>query len=224
MPFPLLDAPQIAKFHSSLSQPIGSVFALFCNALSGSKPFRFQWFKDGEELGGQSSTLLHSARFQVDTKQVFSHLMLHDLVPSDSGNYSCTVSNDFGLHTQWSVLQVKGLFLSYYIEFIVAQCALDNFTNMGRQLCLFPLKFTLNCVQFNCFLSTCNWHQSCVLLTASLVYFWPMLFIGFIMFSFKSFYFTMILMIILWCNCSSQSIGIVCSVLFILRSSFAFFH
>ena len=115
-PSQFIESPQIAKFSSIISQPKGSLFALFCNVLIGSKPLLFQWFKNGNQIpiannkkeSSFSSSVL-DGRFQIDTKAVFSQLMLHDLVATDSGNYSCIVSNEHGFDTQWSMLQVKGL-------------------------------------------------------------------------------------------------------------------
>lgn len=107
----MLDGPQIAKFPPFTDVPSGSVFPLFFNVLKRLKndQLRFQWFKDGVEIGG-NSLVIDSSRYQIDTKFILSQFMLHDLVPSDTGNYSCVVTRDQSgqFDVQWTLLQVKG--------------------------------------------------------------------------------------------------------------------
>lgn len=78
-----------------------------CSVISGTKPLRFQWLKNGMEFD-QSSNGFEAKRYDIDTKPFSSHFALHDIDSNDAGNYSCIVSNSFGFDAQWSVLQVKG--------------------------------------------------------------------------------------------------------------------
>lgn len=60
---------------------------LKCKA-SGSSPLRFQWLKDGDPS-------IHR-RLQPRLKTNMWYLKLKDLVPLDSGKYTCIVSNTYG--------------------------------------------------------------------------------------------------------------------------------
>ncbi|XP_068709960.1 fibroblast growth factor receptor-like 1 isoform X2 [Montipora foliosa] len=58
-----------------------------CKA-NGSTPLKFQWFKDGQ------ATI--ERRLQPRLKTNMWYLKLKDLVPLDSGRYTCVVSNSYG--------------------------------------------------------------------------------------------------------------------------------
>ena len=98
-------SPKIVQFHPFHSQPNGSLVILTCNAYQGSHPLKFQWFKNEHLIG--------IGKAVIETKQQFSQLTLPKISAEDSANYSCVVSNPFGIDKQWSVLQVKGLFLFF---------------------------------------------------------------------------------------------------------------
>ena len=109
-----LDPPKLAKWQTTLSQqPVGSLLALLCNAIQGTRPIKFQWLRNGVEIQNN----IHLNRFSIDIKLSFSQFTLHDIQVTDSGNYSCLVSNDFGFDSQWSVLEVKGLIEYSSFEF-----------------------------------------------------------------------------------------------------------
>lgn len=109
----LIVLPKIAKFNSAYSQPSGSLFMLTCNVYQGSEPLHFQWLKnDGPIDHGH-----RSANIVIEIKDSFSHLSVKNIGLDDSANYSCVVSNQIGFDTQWSVLQVKGLWdLEYSVS------------------------------------------------------------------------------------------------------------
>ena len=111
--FVLADAPQILPFYSTISQPQGTTLVLTCNTMAGSKPFRFVWYKNGQQLDpppppSSSSITIESSRFAIDHKQTYSVFSLYEVVPSDSANYTCMVFNEIAFDSQWSILQVKG--------------------------------------------------------------------------------------------------------------------
>lgn len=87
-----------------MSQPQNSVLNLMCPIFTGSQPITFKWFKDNIEIkhGNQRGSI-------VDNKPSFSVLMIPELELKDSGNYSCVVSNAYGIDVQWTFLQVKGI-------------------------------------------------------------------------------------------------------------------
>lgn len=101
-----IELPQIAKFHRFTSQSKNSAFLLACHVMKGEKPLKFEWFKDDHKI---ASELIDPGRYQIDTKNTFSLFTLNQIETVDAGNYSCVVSNPFGLDAQWSVLQVKGM-------------------------------------------------------------------------------------------------------------------
>lgn len=108
----LVDKPEILKWPPLVSQPSGSAFYLICNAIRGSKPLRFRWFKNGIQITSGSNP----DRFTIESKLSVSHLHLPEIIPGDTGNYSCSVENRFGIDAQWSLLEVKGL--CWWFEFI----------------------------------------------------------------------------------------------------------
>ena len=117
------ESPKIAKFNSFHQQRISSLFMLTCNVVQGNEPFKFQWLKNNVELNSDSS------RHKINTQNTFSVFSLIQIEPSDSGNYSCAVGNDYGFDVQWSVLEVKGL--DSFLEF-----CLFSIENFGQNVAL----------------------------------------------------------------------------------------
>ncbi|OTF78237.1 Immunoglobulin I-set domain containing protein [Euroglyphus maynei] len=105
-------APKLTRFHNENIQPIDSSFVLNCAAYMGTHPLKFQWFKNGLIIDERS---MQSNRIQIETKHEYSLLKISEIKLNDSGNYSCTVINDHGFDTQWSLLQVQGLKLFLFI-------------------------------------------------------------------------------------------------------------
>lgn len=98
------DFPVIANFSPSTSQSNGTAFVLVCNVIRGSSDqLSFEWAKNGQKMAS------HSSRYQIDTKGTLSIFSLNGIEASDSGNYTCTVRNQFGTDQQHSVLSVTGL-------------------------------------------------------------------------------------------------------------------
>lgn len=72
---------------------------LKCKA-NGSKPLRFQWLKDGHPS--------IERRLQPRLKTNMWYLKIKDLVPLDSGAYTCVVSNVYGSINHTYTLRVVG--------------------------------------------------------------------------------------------------------------------
>ena len=53
--------------------------------------------------------MINSENVEIETKSIVSLLTIPKIEIEDSANFSCIVSNPFGVDHQWSVLQVKGL-------------------------------------------------------------------------------------------------------------------
>lgn len=69
--------------------------------VKGSTPLRIKWFKDSQEL-------LSGANRSVWKDDTSSVLELFSARTSDSGNYTCQISNDVGTATCKAALFVKG--------------------------------------------------------------------------------------------------------------------
>ena len=103
------DRPELLKTQPNYqSQPAGSLLVLICNSIKGSKPLVFKWLKDGHDIE-KDSHRFDMDRYSIEKKSSFTQLTVNDVSISDSGNYSCVVTNAFGLDSQWSQFDVKGL-------------------------------------------------------------------------------------------------------------------
>ncbi|XP_075586172.1 cell adhesion molecule Dscam1-like isoform X1 [Dermatophagoides farinae] len=101
------DRPELLKSQSNyLIQPAGSLLVLICNSIKGSKPLIFRWLKDGHDIE-KDSHRFDMDRYSIEKKSSFTQLTVNDVSISDSGNYSCVVTNAFGLDSQWSQFDVK---------------------------------------------------------------------------------------------------------------------
>lgn len=99
--------PKLAKLIPLYSQSVGSVFILNCNVYQGNLPLLFKWLKD--------NVAIDSSRFEIESKNYFSQLAINAINVEDAGNYTCTVSDSsYQIDSQWSILEVKGLFASLY--------------------------------------------------------------------------------------------------------------
>jgi len=90
------------KIAREYSQNIDTKFKVFCSVQTGSKPFLFEWLKNGHILP-------FGANYQVESSEDDSLLTIFKLSPNDSGNYSCVAKNQFGSDSQSTLLSVKGL-------------------------------------------------------------------------------------------------------------------
>lgn len=82
-----------------IAWPARHTVRLKCKA-NGSNPLKFQWLKDGDSS-------IHR-RLQPRLKTNMWYLKLKDLVPLDSGKYTCVVSNAYGSINHTYTLRVVG--------------------------------------------------------------------------------------------------------------------
>lgn len=75
---------------------------LLCNPISGARPYTFSFAKNSHRLQNLGYT-------QIDIKDSFAQLIVKNVSRIDSGNYSCSVNNQFGQDSQWTILNVQGL-------------------------------------------------------------------------------------------------------------------
>ena len=84
-----------------IAWPARHTVRLKCKA-NGSNPLKFQWLKDGDPS-------IHR-RLQPRLKTNMWYLKLKDLVPLDSGKYTCVGRNVLGTANKTAILTVKGKF------------------------------------------------------------------------------------------------------------------
>lgn len=92
--------------------------------VKGSTPLQIKWFKDSQELLSGASRSV----WKDDTSSV---LELFSAKTSDSGNYTCQISNDVGTATCKATLFVKGVQPNLLIFLVLI--FLCNFGGRGRK-------------------------------------------------------------------------------------------
>lgn len=97
--------PKLEEFKPKKILNVGSKSTMLCSIQDGSLPFRFEWLKNGHIL----SPIMDNSVHRITTAEGESLLVIDRLSSSDSGNYSCSVTNSFGSDAQSTVLVVKGL-------------------------------------------------------------------------------------------------------------------
>ena len=95
--------PKLAEFMLKRVQNEKTKLKISCTPQEGSKPFHFEWHREGRLL------VEPFHRFKISFDEDESELIIPRLSFEDSGNYSCTVRNDYGSDTQWTQIVVKGL-------------------------------------------------------------------------------------------------------------------
>lgn len=82
-----------------IAWPAQHSFRLKCKA-KGHPPLKYQWFKDGVSS--------FRRRLQPSIRTNMWSMKLKDLVPDDSGKYTCVVSNKYGSINHTYTLRVVG--------------------------------------------------------------------------------------------------------------------
>lgn len=91
--------PPDAQFFEKASK--GGDVDFYCGDATGSKPFKYRWtFMNHTQI----APLCHRAVMKMNS----SHLRLHGLDPSDTGEYTCKISNAFGSAYRSFLLFVYG--------------------------------------------------------------------------------------------------------------------
>jgi len=98
--------PQIDSFKPTVSVEQSESFQLMCSILSGSKPIRFEWYRNGQKLSERSN----NDGISVDSKPTSSILYVDRILLKHSGNYSCRAINQDGADVSSTIVQIKGLF------------------------------------------------------------------------------------------------------------------
>ena len=98
---------KLREVKAELSQNAGSKLKIWCSIQEGSKPYHFEWHRNGHPL--TEMYVEHHLKYRIDTSDDESALVIDKLTTSDSANYTCTVRGSHGVDTQFTVLTVKGL-------------------------------------------------------------------------------------------------------------------
>ncbi|UYV62102.1 hypothetical protein LAZ67_1007793 [Cordylochernes scorpioides] len=91
------DPPKIRPLFFRTNIMVGEKESTACTTISGSKPFKFEWKKDGGVL-----------KRGVETEKEYSMIMIDPVGLESMGNYSCTVSNKYGSDVVTAKLTVRG--------------------------------------------------------------------------------------------------------------------
>ena len=101
-PFSDCSKLKLTDFPKITTREENSKFRLFCLVEEGHKPFQFEWFWNGKLIRENSKIL-------IQNNEESSMLSIERLNRSDSGEYSCNVTNSGKKDSQFTVLNVKGL-------------------------------------------------------------------------------------------------------------------
>lgn len=86
-----------------LLKPSGNMIKIKCPAKGIPEP-KWEWTKNGEPIERKLGQVAYNKM----------GITLEDLIPADSGNYTCKVCNEFGCISFTSKLEVTGEFTSFY--------------------------------------------------------------------------------------------------------------
>ena len=111
--------PKLVEFLARRSQNMNTKLKILCQPQEGSKPFRFEWHKNGIPLSPEKEIRNFSyplaSVYRIETTEEDSLLVIDNLSIYDSANYTCVVRNHYGSNIQFTVLTVKGLiFIDIY--------------------------------------------------------------------------------------------------------------
>ena len=95
---PVFTDPNLRK-RSFRAWPASHSIRLKCQAI-GALPLKYKWLKDGKDL--------KKPPMDATVNTPLWYLQLQDLVPTDSGRYTCIVSNSYGSIRHTFTLQVVG--------------------------------------------------------------------------------------------------------------------
>ena len=97
---PRFTVPKLRLQQKLIALPVGNSVKLDCSADGYPKP-EVAWYKNGKPFTRRKGSFLY-----LDWKKYV--VALKDVVPSDTGTYSCNVSNHLGWINQSYYLDVRG--------------------------------------------------------------------------------------------------------------------
>lgn len=96
--------PKLEEFIPKRSQELDTKLSIFCSVQQGTKPYKFEWYRNGQILSTSDS------RYRIETSIDNSVLTIPNLsILDSSSNFSCSVRNHVGHDTKSTILIVKGM-------------------------------------------------------------------------------------------------------------------
>ena len=105
--------PILNAFVPEHSQKQGSQFTLTCSVVYGDSPIDFRWTKDNQLIDNNSNGS------QITSIGLVSILVIANISPTHSGNYSCFASNEHGFDSRNTRLNVQGVATIIYCHCII---------------------------------------------------------------------------------------------------------
>ncbi|XP_023225215.1 Down syndrome cell adhesion molecule-like protein Dscam2 [Centruroides sculpturatus] len=90
---------KIQPFYFPPNLSAGQSAKILCTVIQGSDPVNFEWSKDGQEITSSNN-------IEITTLKDISILIINSIGVKDSGNYTCTATNNFGSINHTSLLAV----------------------------------------------------------------------------------------------------------------------
>ncbi|RWS18612.1 Down syndrome cell adhesion molecule-like protein Dscam2, partial [Leptotrombidium deliense] len=76
--------------------------SILCAIETGSEPFTFKWFKNGNLISDYQTK-----KFKISNAALTSHLHFQNIEIENEGNYTCVVHNEFGSDSIYILVSVK---------------------------------------------------------------------------------------------------------------------
>ncbi len=135
--------PKLVESAPIKSLSIGSKLKLLCQVQEGSRPLKFSWAKNAQKLHLDSLSNVNT-RYRIDSTEEDSLLLIDQLKPPDNANYTCSVSNNFGVVHQTTAVIVKGFYFFCFYYHFCSMCG--AFSMCYIRLIQKKLLFFIHCV------------------------------------------------------------------------------
>ena len=112
---PVIDTPS----SSTITVPLGSYITLSCTS-RGSPPDTFTWRKDNDPTVLQSTSI--TAVDHTSTSALFrAHYSIDSFTTSDSGTYTCSVTNPIGSDSTTITVEVPCTYIAIYVPYHITK-------------------------------------------------------------------------------------------------------
>ena len=98
----VLERPRLQSF-AFPEISAGKTISVSCTAFEGSKPIRYKWYHNGNEIISSESV---SVKYDPSFNMIL--LSIPNAMPKHSGNYTCVARNDHGVDSFSTMLNIQG--------------------------------------------------------------------------------------------------------------------